>query len=113
MMNRYKAISDTEFVRIVDIQYTSEEKEAFVNGTKEDKLALMAELEERFADVVLEGAELAELETVYNSYKPVLKDGDVYELISFDVALENGVEGAKMGAYNYKINNQIFNVILR
>lgn len=112
-MKRYKAISDTEFVRIVDIQYTPEEVEAFVNGTKEERLALMTDLEERFADVALEGSELAELETVYNAYKPVLKDGDVYELISFDVALENGVEGAKMGAYNYKLNNKICNVILR
>lgn len=112
-MKRYKAISDTEFVRIIDIQFTPEEAQAFVNGTKEEKSALMAELEQKFTDVALEGAELAELETVYNAYKPVLKDGDVYELISFDLALENGVEGAKMGAYNYKINNQIFNVILR
>lgn len=112
-MKKYKAISDTEFVRIVDIQCTPEEVEVFVNGTKEEKLALMTDLEERFADVALEGAELAELETVYNAYKPVLKDGDVYELISFDVALQNGLEGAKMGAYNYKLNKNIRNVILR
>ena len=112
-MKRYKAISDTEFVRIVDIQYTPEEVEAFINGTQEEKLALMTDLKDRFADVALEGAELAELETVYNAYKPELKESDVYKLISFDVALSNGVEGIKMGAYNYKLNNKIFNVILK
>ena len=112
-MKRYKAISDTEFVRIVDIQYTPEEVEAFINGTQEEKLALMTDLKDRFADVALEGAELAELETVYNAYKPELKESDVYKLISFDVALRNGVEGIKMGAYNYKLNNKIFNVILK
>lgn len=112
-MNRYRAISDTEFLRVVDIEFTEEDIQRLSNATKEEKIAIYNELDAKFADVAIEGSELAEVETVYNMFKPVLNEGDVYELISFDVALSNGVEGIKMGAYNYKLNNNIFNVILK
>tara|TARA_R110000868_G_scaffold86593_2_gene242821 strand:- start:3183 stop:3521 length:339 start_codon:yes stop_codon:yes gene_type:complete len=112
-MNRYKAISDTEFLRIVDVEITQEELLMLGTASQEEIEAFYAELDVRFADITIEGTELAELETVYNAYKPELKESDVYKLISFDVALSNGVEGIKMGAYNYKLNNKIFNVILR
>jgi hypothetical protein len=112
-MKKYRAISDTEFLRVVDIEFTEEDKIRFRAATKEERQAIYNELDAQFADVQIEGSELAEVETVYNMLKPELKEGDVYELISFDVALSNGVEGIKMGAYNYKINNKIFNVIIK
>ena len=112
-MNRYRAISDTEFLRIVNIEFTEEDIQRLSTATKEEREAIYNELDVRFADVAIEGAELAEVETVYNMFKPTLKEGDVYELISFDLALSDGVEGIKMGAYNYKLNNKICNVIIK
>jgi len=112
-MKKYRAISDTEFLRVVDIEITQEEKLMLSTATKEEKRAFYDALDVKFADVTIEGSELAEVETVYNMFKPNLKEGDVYELISFDLALADGVEGVKMGAYNYKLNNNIFNVILK
>lgn len=112
-MNRYRAISDTEFLRIVDIEFAEEDIQRLSTATKEEREVIYNELDVRFADVAIEGSELAEVETVYNMFKPTLKEGDVYELISFDLALSDGVEGIKMGAYNYKLNNNIFNVILK
>ncbi len=112
-MKRYRAISDTEFLRIVDVEFTEEDIQRLSTATKEEKIAIYNELDAKFADVAIEGTELAEVETVYNMFKPALKEGDVYELISFDLALSDGVEGIKMGAYNYKLNNKIFNVIIK
>ena len=112
-MNRYRAISDTEFLRIVDVEFTEEDIQRLSTATKEEREAIYNELDVRFSDVAIEGAELAEVETVYNMFKPALKEGDLYELISFDLALDNGVEGIKMGAYNYKLNNKICNVIIK
>jgi phosphoribosylformimino-5-aminoimidazole carboxamide ribonucleotide (ProFAR) isomerase len=112
-MNRYRAISDTEFLRIVDIEFTEEDIQRLSTATKEEREAIYNELDAKFADVAIEGTELAEVDTVYNMFKPELKEGDVYELISFDIALDNGVEGVKMGAYNYKLNNKICNVIIK
>jgi hypothetical protein len=112
-MNRYRAISDTEFLRIVDVEFTEEDIQRLSTATKEEREAIYNELDVRFADVAIEGTELAEVETVYNMFKPELKEGDVYELISFDLALSDGVEGIKMGAYNYKLNKKIFNVIIK
>jgi len=112
-MNRYKAISETEFVKSADVYITEAEYNIFKEGTKEEKIALKADLDSRFPDVTLEGAELDLLITAYNSFKPELKDEDVYELISFNIAMAGGMDDVKMGSYNYKLNNQIINVILK
>jgi len=112
-MNKYRAISETEFIKLADVQITEAEYDVFKNGTQEERLALKDDLDLRFSNVTIEGAELDLLTTAYNSYKPELKDGDVYELISFDIAMAGGMEDDKMGAYNYKLNNQIINVILK
>jgi hypothetical protein len=112
-MNKYRAISETEFIKLADVQITEAEYDVFKNGTQEERLALKDDLDLRFSNVTIEGSELDLLTTVYNSYKPELNDGDVYELISFDIAMAGGMEDDKMGAYNYKLNNQVINVILK
>lgn len=112
-MNKYKAISETEFVKLPTYNLTEEEINILENGTEQEIEAVKAEVAQKIAPVALEGAELAEVETVYYSYKPQLEEGDDYKLLSFDVTLENGVEGRIFGAYNYKLNKQIFNVILK
>jgi hypothetical protein len=112
-MNRYKAISETEFIKFPSQELTEQEIHTLNKGTEEEILALKEDIKQRVAPVVLEGAELAEVETVYYAYKPQLEEGDDYKLISFDLTLQNGLEGKRFGAYNYKLNKQIFNVILK
>lgn len=62
--------------------------------------------------IELTGDDLAELETIYNAYKPSLGENDTYSLISFDIVLFNGIEGRRMGAYNYMRNGFPVNIIL-
>jgi len=111
-MDKY-TIENNEFFRVVDIIATPKELDVFKSGTKEEKTALAADLKDKFPNVLIDGDELAMVETVYNMFKPELKEEDVYELISFDVALMDGVEGKKFGAYNYKLNDKISNVIIK
>ena len=112
-MNRYKAISETEFVKLPTYTLTEEEIDILENGTEQEIEAVKADVAQKIAPIVLEGAELAEVETVYYAYKPQLEEGDDYKLISFDLTLQDGLEGKRFGAYNYKLNKQIFNVILK
>jgi hypothetical protein len=110
-MNRYKAISETEFVKFPSQDLTEQELHVLNNGTEQEVSDLKVELKQRFAPVPLEGAELAEVETIYYAHKPQLEDGDVYTLLSFEITLDGGIEGKLLGAYNYKLNKQIFNLI--
>lgn len=112
-MNKYKAISETEFVKLPSYNLNEEEINILENGTEQEIEAVKAEVAQKIAPITLEGAELSEVETVYYAHKPQLEEGDDYKLLSFDVTLENGVEGRIFGAYNYKLNKQIFNVILK
>lgn len=112
-MNRYKAISETEFVKFPSQDLTEQELQVLNNGTEQEISELKAELKQRFAPVPLEGDELAEIETIYYAHKPQLEDGDVYALLSFDIALEKGIDDKILGAYNYKLNKQIHNVIFK
>lgn len=110
-MNKY-TIKNNEFYRIVDVIATPEEIQAFMSATKEEKVSLANTIESRFPDILVEGDELSMIETIYNMFKPELKENDVYELISFNVSVRDGVEGFMRGAYNYKLNNSVHNVII-
>lgn len=112
-MKIYKAVSETEFVKLPTYTLTQEEINILENGTDEEIEAVKAEVAQKIAPVTIQGAELAEVETVYHTYKPQLEEGDNYILISFDLTLQDGLEGKRFGAYNYKLNKQIFNVILK
>lgn len=109
-MKKYKAINEQEWIELVDISITMEEALILEGDDKEAAAATLADIESRFQDINLSGEELDNIISIYNSYKPKLAEEDVYELISFDIAMN---ENVKMGSYNYKLNNQLFNVILK
>lgn len=112
-MKRYKAISETEFVKFPSQDLTEQELQILNNGAEQEILALKEELKQRFEPILLEGAELAEVETIYYAQKPQLKDDDEYTFLSFEIALEKGIENKMLGSYNYMLNKQIHNVIFK
>lgn len=108
-MKKYKAINESSWVEIIDVTITEAEALILNTGTEEQIAALEEDIKLRSTPINVVGEELADLLAVYNEYKPTLKEGDVYSLISFNVAMS---AEKRMGAYNYKLNKNIVNVIL-
>lgn len=109
-MKKYRAINESNWVQLIDVNITQEEYHILINGTEEEIAALEEDIKVRRTPVNVTGEELSNLLAIYNEYKPQLKEGDVYNLLSFDIAIS---EDLRMGAYNYKLNNNIVNVILK
>jgi hypothetical protein len=108
-MKKYKAINESSWVKLIDVTITEGEALMLNTGTEEQIAALEEDIKLRSTPTNVVGNELADLLAIYNSYKPTLKEGDVYDLISFNVAIS---AEKRMGAYNYKLNKNIVNVIL-
>jgi len=108
-MKKYKAINESSWVKLIDVTITEAEALILNSGTEEQIAALEEDIKLRSTPTNVVGEELANLLAVYNEYKPTLKEGDVYDLISFNVAMS---AEKRMGAYNYKLNKNIVNVIL-
>jgi hypothetical protein len=109
-MKKYKAINESSWVEIPEVVVTPEELDILNNGTKKKIEALKKDIIDRSAPIEIPVEELVDVLAIYDKYKPEIKEGDVYELISFDMVVRRE---KIMGAYNYKINNNIRNVILR
>jgi len=108
-MKKYKAINESSWVEIIDVNITEEEANILSNGTEEEIAALKEDVKVRSTPIEVPVEELVGLLAIYDEYKPELKEDDIYDLISFDIAI-SGEE--RMGAYNYKLNRNIVNVIL-
>lgn len=109
-MKKYKAINESSWVEIPHVILTDEEIHTLNNGTEEEIAALGEDVIVRSAPIEVPVEELVDVLAIYDDYKPEISEGDVYDLISFDIALLGEV---RMGAYNYKLNNNIYNVILK
>lgn len=108
-MKKYKALNESSWVEIIDVVITEDEALILNSGTEEQIAALEEEIKVRSTPIDVLSDELADLLAVYNEYKPTLKEGDVYSLTSFDIAMS---ADKRMGAYNYVLNGNIVNVIL-
>jgi len=108
-MKKYKAINESSWVRLIDVTITEGEALILNTGTEEQIAALEEDIKLRSTPTNVGGEELANLLAVYNEYKPTLKEGDVYSLTSFGIAMS---AEKRMGAYNYVLNGNIVNVIL-
>lgn len=109
-MKRYKAINESSWVEIPEVVVTPEELGILKNGTKKKIETLKKDIIDRGNPIDIPVEELVGVLAIYDKYKPDLKEGDVYELISFNMVVRRE---KIMGAYNYKLNNNIRNVILR
>jgi hypothetical protein len=108
-MKQYKAINESSWVEIPNVILTDEEIHTLNKGTEEEKAALREDMKVRSNPIEVPVEELVDVLAIYDEYKPELQEGDVYDLISFYIVLM-GEE--RMGAYNYKLNRNIVNVIL-
>lgn len=109
-MKTYKAINESSWVEIPNVILTDEEINTLNKGTEEEIAALREDVKVRSTPIEVPVEELVGLLAIYDEYKPELKEGDIYDLISFNIAI---LGDQKMGAYNYKLNNNIVNVILK
>lgn len=109
-MKKYKAINESSWVEIPNVTLTQEEVEILSNGTDEEIAAVREAIKVRNTPIEVPVEDLVDILAIYDEYKPELQEGDVYDLISFDLAIR-GEE--RMGAYNYKLNRNIVNVILK
>jgi len=108
-MKKYKAINESSWVEIPNVTLTQEEVDIFSNGTEEEIEVVRESVKVRSTPIEVPVEELVDVLAIYDEYKPEISEGDEYKLISFDIALLGDV---RMGAYNYKLNNNIVNVIL-
>jgi len=108
-MKKYKALNESSWVEIIDVTITEDEALIFNSGTEEEIAALKEEIKIRSTPIEVPAEELVGVLAVYNEYKPTLKEGDVYSLTSFDIAMSGE---KRMGAYNYVLNGNIVNIIL-
>jgi hypothetical protein len=109
-MKTYRAINESSWVEIPEVIVTQEELGILKNGTKKKIETLKEDIINRSNPIEIPVEELVDVLAIYDKYKPEIKEGDVYELISFDMVIRRD---KIMGAYNYKVNNNIFNVIFR
>lgn len=108
-MKKYKALNESSWVEIIDVIITENEALIFNSGTEEQIAALEEEIKIRSTPIDVPVEELVGVLAVYDEYKPTLKEGDVYSLTSFDIAMSGE---KRMGAYNYVLNGNIVNVII-
>tara|TARA_R110000822_G_scaffold18852_1_gene61834 strand:- start:1131 stop:1460 length:330 start_codon:yes stop_codon:yes gene_type:complete len=87
-MKTYKSTIEGTWVEILKVELTEEQKALMVSTNKEDKeakVALAQSIKAQREGVVPEN-KTAELVAFYNTIKPVLKETDVYQLISADLS---------------------------
>lgn len=87
-MKNYKSITEGTWVEVLKVELTEEQKALMVSTNEEDKEAKLTLLEEIKAqrEVKVSKGKAAELISFYNTIKPVLKETDVYQLISADLS---------------------------
>jgi hypothetical protein len=108
-MKQYKAINESSWVEIPPIILTDKEIDTLNRGTEEEKAVLREDIKVRRTPIEVPIEELIDVLAIYNEYKPEISEDDLYNLISFDIVF---LGETRMGAYNYKLNKNIVNVIL-
>jgi hypothetical protein len=103
-MKTYQSTREEEWVELKPFRLTREERDLIRSRSEVDKEAqtqLSAEIKtQREGSVPTKKKN--ELKVFYNSVKPELKDGDIYQLISIDLSEKE--EGKFVGIMNYRIN---------
>jgi len=94
-MKTYQSTTEGTWVEILKVKLTEEQKALMVSTNEEDKearLTLVQSIKAQREAVVPEG-KAAELISFYNTIKPVLKETDVYQLISADLSEATPFQG--------------------
>ena len=100
-MKTYQSTKEGTWVELIQVSLTEEQKALMGSTNKEDKLALAQAIKSQ-REVAVDKDKTNELISFYNTVKPVLKETDIYELISADLYEEN----AFTGILNCRVNGE-------
>lgn len=105
-MKTYQSTTEGQWIEIKGVELTQEQKELLRSRKEKDK-EQQQELHQwiksqREGEVEVE--KLDELISFYTSIKPVLKETEVYQLISIDLSEKE--DGKKLGILNCRINGE-------
>lgn len=94
-MKNYKSTIEGTWVEILKVELTEEQKALMSSTNKEDREAKIALAQSIKAqrEAQLPEDKAAELVSFYNTIKPVLKETDVYQLISADISEVDAFKG--------------------
>jgi hypothetical protein len=94
-MKNLQSTTENNWVEIKQVVLTQEEKELQRSTSETDKEAKKALMERIKAEreVVADEADVVLAQAAYDSIKPVLKEGDTYQLIAANFTINNGVKG--------------------
>lgn len=109
-MKRYTSKNGLDWFLLPEVVLSEEQITIMKEGTEEEKAVVIEAINLAKAPIQLDGEELDFCLEVYAKYKPKVKEGDDYTFLSFDFASDGVVN---LGSYNYKLNKNINNVILK
>jgi hypothetical protein len=101
-MKNYNSTTEGTWVELVQVKLTQEEKDLLRSSKEEDRES-QKELRDKIKserEKSVDSEKVTELSDLYNSLKPELKEGDVYQLISIDVSEKN------TGILNCRVNGE-------
>jgi formylmethanofuran dehydrogenase subunit E len=105
-MKNFQSTIEGNWIELLPVQLTEEQKALMMSTNKEDKEAKKALIEsiktQREGSVTTKKKN--ELNSFYNSIKPELKEEDVYQLISIDLAEKE--ESNFVGILNCRVNGE-------
>jgi hypothetical protein len=109
-MKRYTSKNEIDWYVLPEVVLSEEQITVMKERTEKEKAVVIEAINLAKEPVQLDGEELDFCLSVYAKYKPEVKEGDDYTFLSFDFASDGVVN---LGAYNYKLNKNINNVILK
>jgi hypothetical protein len=94
-MKTYKSTIEGTWVEILQVELTEEQKALMVSNNEEDKEAKVALAQSLKAqrEGTVSKDKVKELNSFYNTIKPVLKETDDYQLISADLSETDSFQG--------------------
>jgi hypothetical protein len=94
-MKNLQSTTENNWVEIKQVTLTQEEKELLRSTSETDKVVKKTLMDRIKAEreLVADEADVVLAQAAYDSIKPVLKEGDTYQLIAVNFTIDNGVRG--------------------
>ena len=108
-MKRY-TLNNEQWLHIPKVELTPEEIDILKGEDNEQSQALREDIEGRHQPIAATNEEIDVLSEIYGNYLPEMDENDVFEFMSFNIAVENK---KAIGCFNYKLNGNHVNVIIK
>jgi hypothetical protein len=106
-MKRYTF--NEQWLHIPNVELTAEEVEALRGKDEEKAQEARYAINERAKPISATSEEIDVLTDIYADHLPKMEEDDVFEFMSFNVAVGNN---KAVGSFNYKLNGNHINVII-